>query len=81
MAQMQAGMLVTGRNRCDYLSFCGGMHLWAKTVWAEPNWQEVLIAAAEQFERDVTEVVDLYAARTKGLILTERTPDYAEIRF
>ena len=32
MAQIQAGLLVSGRAWCDYISYCGGMPMWIKRV-------------------------------------------------
>lgn len=52
MAQIQCGLLVSGREWCDYVSFCGGMKLYIKRVYPMPEWQDVLLKAglwAEQF--------------------------------
>ena len=32
MPQIQAGLLVSGREWCDYISYCGGMPMWIKRV-------------------------------------------------
>ena len=39
MAQLQTGLLVSGREWIDYMSYCGGMPLWVKRV--EPDVQLV----------------------------------------
>ena len=74
MAQLQAGLFVSGRKWIDYVSFAGGLHLWHKRVTPDPLWQNAIRAAVERFEADVTAVVDAYLTAAKGLPLTDR-PD------
>ena len=81
MPQIQTGLLVSGRDWLDYCSYSGGMAFWKKRVYPDPRWQEVILAAAEQFERNATDIVARYLAATDGLPMTERTPDYDEITF
>ena len=38
MAQIQAGLLVSGRDWCDYISYCGGMRPWIKRVEPDTRW-------------------------------------------
>lgn len=72
MAQMQAGLLVSGRAWCDYVSYSGGLHLWTKRVEPNPRWFDAIRAAVEAFEAAVTRTVDAYMAAVEGLPLTER---------
>jgi len=72
MAQLQAGLLVTGREWCDYVSYCGGLHLYRKRVFPDPRWFDAIVAAAEQFEKAAAEMVARYEMATIGLPLTER---------
>lgn len=72
MAQLQCGLLVSGRSWCDYISYSGGMHLWTKRVYPDPKWFDAIIAAVEQFETSAAEMITTYNARTEGLPLTER---------
>jgi hypothetical protein len=72
MAQMQAGMLVTGRSWCDYISYCGGMRPWVKRVEADPDWHDALTKAAAAFTTSITALVATYDAATAGLPITER---------
>ena len=72
MAQLQAGLLVSGRAWIDYVSFCAGMPLFVRRVTPSPEWQEALIAAATQFELTAAEMVTTYRNATKGLAVTER---------
>jgi hypothetical protein len=72
MAQIQCGLLVSGRDWCDYISYCGGMPLWVKRVHPDPKWQDAIVCAATEFERAVTEITSTYTARVAGLPMTER---------
>ena len=72
MAQVQAGLLVTGRAWCDYLSYCGGMPMWTKRVYPDPAWFGAIIAAVTNFEAAVTDITNTYRERVEGLPTTER---------
>lgn len=72
MAQLQAGLLVTGRAWCDYVSYCGGMPLYAKRVYPDPRWFAAITAAVEQFEKTAAEMVTRYEAAVAGLPKTVR---------
>lgn len=72
MAQCQTGLLVTGREWIDFVSFCGGMPLYVKRVHPDPAWHEAITAAAIKFEQDITALVANYRAATAGLPMTER---------
>ncbi|WP_020658357.1 lambda exonuclease family protein [Amycolatopsis benzoatilytica] len=79
MAQCQAGLLVSGREWLDFISFSGGMPMWHKRVYPDPLWHKAIIAAAEQFEATAAEMTADYLAKTEGLPATERTPDFMEL--
>jgi hypothetical protein len=79
MAQCQAGLLVSGREWLDFISFSGGMPMWHKRVLPDSAWQDAIIAAVEQFEVTAAEMVTEYTALTEGLPATERTV-YMEMR-
>lgn len=72
MAQIQCGLLVSGRDWLDYISYCGGMPLWVSRVHPDPRWQEAIIAAAQAFEVVATEITDQYLRAIEGLPPTER---------
>lgn len=78
MAQMQAGMLVSGREWCDFVSYCGGMPLFVKRVSADPAWHAAITEALAEFERSAAEMITTYEARTKGLPITERIDHFLE---
>jgi hypothetical protein len=72
MAQLQCGLLVSGRKWIDYVSYCGGMPMLPIRVLPDPRWHEAIVAAAEQFERTAFEWLEAYDAATEGLPKTER---------
>ena len=75
MAQIQAGLLVSGREWCDYLSYCGGMPMWRKRVELDPKWADSIVNAVELFEENAEAMVHTYEQATKGLAQTERALD------
>lgn len=72
VAQIQAGLLVSGRQWCDYVSFAGGMPLWRKRMEPDPRWFDAILAAVETFEQTAAEMVARYQAAVAGLPATER---------
>lgn len=80
MAQLQAGLLVSGREWLDYVSYAGGMPLYVKRVFPDPRWFDAITAAAEQFEKNAAEMVAAYEAAVDGLPMTERIDLEMEIR-
>jgi hypothetical protein len=72
MAQLQTGLLVSGREWIDFVSYSGGMHLWPKRVTPDPAWQDAILAAAEKAERDIKAHVATYQRATEGLPLAKR---------
>lgn len=80
MAQLQCGLLVSGRAWIDYVSFCGGMPLYIKRVTPDPEWQAALVRAVDAFEDAVEDMTRTYYNRVGGLPLTERVAEL-EMRF
>ena len=76
MAQIQCGLLVTGREWCDYLSYCGGMPMWRKRVTPDERWHQAITAAVQQFETDAAVMVGAYREAIKGLAPTKRVDPY-----
>ncbi|MBM4538756.1 hypothetical protein GS905_11700 [Rhodococcus hoagii] len=73
MAQMQCGLLVSGRKWIDYVSYCGGMPLWVKRVLPDERWFSAITAAVHAFEQNVAEMIRLYEEAVAGFPATERT--------
>ena len=72
MAQLQAGLFVSGRAWIDYVSFSGGMHLWKVRVLPDPKWFAAIIGAVEAFESAASDMVARYTAAVEGLPLMKR---------
>jgi hypothetical protein len=72
MAQLQAGLLVSGREWIDYISYCGGMPLWVKRVLPDPKWFDAITDAVITFEDTAAEMVTAYETATAGMPTTER---------
>ena len=79
MAQLQTGLLVSGRAWIDYVSFSGGMHLWTKRVEPDPEWQAVILDALAHAESGISALVERYREATTGLPLTDPLPSYDDI--
>lgn len=73
--QLQTGLLVTGREWIDFVSYSGGLPLFVKRVFPDAEMQAAIIAAATAFEQRVAERVAEYHANLAAmpkLIPTER---------
>jgi len=75
MAQLQAGLFVSGRKWIDYCSFHAGLPLFVKRVYPDPAWHDAIVAAVEAFEANAVEMVAAYRTAVDGLPTTERN-DY-----
>lgn len=78
-AQLQCGLLVSGRDWIDYVSYSGGMELWPFRVHPDPLWHNAIQQAAKKFEADAEHIVTTYRAAVDGLPLTERTNYFEDI--
>lgn len=81
MAQLQGGLLVTERAWIDYVSYCGGMPLFVKRVYPDPEWQRVIVEAAGAFEVTATNIISQYLDASAGRPATERIDHFAEMEF
>lgn len=72
MAQLQAGLLVSGRKWIDFISYCGGMPMWVRRVLPDQRWFDAITAVVEQFEKTAADMVAAYQQATEGLPATER---------
>lgn len=81
MAQIMTGLLVTGRDWLDYVSYRDGMPLYVKRVYPDPIWFDVLKRAAVTFEVAVEQYVTNYTEAASRYPLTEERPDEMEFTF
>jgi hypothetical protein len=72
MAQLQCGLLVSGRKWIDYISYCGGMPFYVKRVTPDERWQEAILTAVTAFEETAEHMVNKYQGAVIGLPTTER---------
>lgn len=79
MAQIQTGLLVSGRDWCDYVSYSGGMKLWTKRIYPDIRWHLAIKEAVEQFETTAAGMVGSYLDATAGMPDTERIDHFAEM--
>lgn len=79
VAQIQTALLVTGRDWWDFVSFKGGMRLWAKRMYPDPDWFRAIRAAASGLEQTIAQIIADYEAATDGFPMTDRLPDYNEV--
>lgn len=78
-AQIQAGLLVSGREWCDHVSCSGGMRLWVTHVRPDPDWHAVILEAVESLEARIEETVAAFLAATAGMPVVPITPDLSDI--
>lgn len=79
IAQLQCGLLVSGREWIDFISWCGGMPMWVRRVTPDQRWFDAIREAVELFEETAAEMVAGYEAAVVGLPSTERPPAFEEI--
>lgn len=79
MAQIQTGLLVSGREWLDFISYCGGMPMFVKRVLPDEKWFDAIRDAATAFEENVAAMIDSYMAATENLPPTERLDHFAEM--
>jgi hypothetical protein len=60
MAQLQTGLLVSGRRWIDYLSYSGGLPLYVKRVYRDDAWQTVIRDALDMFETNAARMIERY---------------------
>ena len=79
MAQIQCGLLVSGRKWLDFISYCGGMPLFVKRVLPDERWQKAIVEAVTAFEENAAQMIANYTAATKDMPNTERIEFFAEM--
>lgn len=72
MAQLQTGLLVSGREWIDYVSFSAGMPLHVIRVGPDPRWHDAICAALVEFETYADSATRLYQDITQGMPICPR---------
>jgi hypothetical protein len=73
--QVQTGLLVTGWDYIDYISYCGGLPMWVIRSEPIPEYQDAILTAADAFEKQVAEKLEEFGNRLASatvVIETER---------
>lgn len=73
--QIQTGLLVTGREWVDFISYCGGLPVFIKRVTPDAEVQDAILAAAEAFNTTIAGVMRDYGHTLRNMpkiIPTER---------
>ena len=78
-AQLQCGLLVSGREWIDYCSFTPGMPMYRKRVFPDPAWFRAITSAVADAEERIEQTVAAYTAATEGLPVTEPRMDLDDI--
>lgn len=81
MLQVQCGLLVTGRDWCDFISYCGGLPMFVHRVRYDAEVCAAINDAAEAFEARVQEVMAEFArvVEVRELPPTERADEDAPL--
>lgn len=72
MLQCQTGLLVTGREWLDFISYCGGMPMYVHRVLRQVEYITAIVEAATAFNDRLKQAEKDYHAATEGLWPTER---------
>ncbi len=70
--QAQTGLLVTERKWLDFISYSGGLPMVVIRVHPMSEIQNAIVEASGEFERRLSEKLEIYRAASAGLIPTER---------
>lgn len=72
LLQCQTGLLVTGREWVDLVSYSGGLPMAVIRVHPDPKVQSAILKACAAFEADLSAKFNAYRVHSAGLIPTER---------
>ena len=79
MAQIQCGLLISGRKWCDYLSWSGGLPMYRHRVLPDIRWFDTITQAVMRFEEDAAQIVEHFENSTFGLPATKYIDHYLEM--
>ena len=78
MAQVQASLLVSGREWWDYCSYAGSMALYIIRVYPDPAWFKALTDATAALEESVQAITADYEERTSGMPVAPFVDHFAD---
>ena len=72
MIQIQTGLLVSERAWLDFISYSGGLPMFAMRCYPIPEYQEAIVKAATAFEERLAINLETYMKTSQDYIPTER---------
>jgi len=76
LLQVQTGLLVSERKWLDFVSYCGGMHMFVLRIYPDLKIHNAIVNAATIFDKQSKELMEKYRARLSNkelrLVPTER---------
>lgn len=76
MAQLQAGLLVSGREWIDYVSYCSGMPLYVTRVYPNHRWADAILTASDRAYEWIDKSASDYQTITNSMpVMPESTFD------
>ncbi|MEB3212941.1 MAG: YqaJ viral recombinase family protein [Leptolyngbyaceae bacterium] len=82
--QVQAGLLISERKWCDFISYCNGMKMYVTRIYPDPEVQDAIVTAATTFHQRLDELAEVYSKRVLDknirLIQTEYKEKEVEIK-
>jgi predicted phage-related endonuclease len=70
--QVQAGLLISGREWCDFVSYSGGLPLFVRRVERDPRCSAAILDACAAAEEDMARMAEDFARLARGMVPTER---------
>jgi predicted phage-related endonuclease len=64
MAQVQSGLMISGREWCDFISFSHGLPMMVHRVERDEDYIAAIYEAAKSFEQSVLEIIETFRAAT-----------------
>jgi len=79
MAQIQTGLMVTGRAWLDFISYSAGLPMFVSRVYPDLEYHAAITEAAIEFDEAVEAIIDTYNVEAEKYHPTERTNTELEI--
>jgi hypothetical protein len=70
--QVQAGLLISDREWCDFVSYSGGLPLFVRRVERDPRCSAAILDACAAAEEDMARMAEDFARLARGMVPTER---------
>lgn len=80
IAQLQAGLYVTGREWIDFVSYSAGLPLFVKRVYPSDAWHTAIERTATQVEEAINNIINNFTNAADGAPTTEYRAELEDIR-